>query len=79
MAGIGKNRCGSTGDCPCLAVTMIVVDSSRSCARNSRTICPIAASTNSISRNIGAAGVPAASVYPPFTLPSINFCPTLTA
>src|ERR1035438_9051298 len=44
--GIGKNRCGSMGDCPCLAVMTISVESRRPCFVSSVTIWPMLASTN---------------------------------
>jgi hypothetical protein len=44
--GIGKKRLGSMGDCPCLEVMMISVESSRPLLRSSFTHSPMAASTN---------------------------------
>ncbi len=55
------------GDWPCLAVMMIVVDPSTPCARNSETIEPMAASTDSMPPIICGVKSSVPGSYPPGT------------
>ncbi len=59
--GMRSTRFGSIGDCPCLAVTMIKVESNRCFLLSSVTIKPIELSTNAISDARLGLGVPVPS------------------